>query len=169
MRYAVTGGAGFIGSNLVDRLLADGFAVCAVDNLSTGRIENLHQAHDNTAFSFIEADITHGDTVNLMAQFRPDVIFHLAAQADVQTSVREPTHDAEVNVVGTIAVLGALSIAEYPPVIAAFRARQIPRQVRLNPRPLPIIQPEQTFAHLILATAIPCSRENHNALIRYRP
>ncbi len=95
MRAVVTGGAGFIGSNLVDALLARGDDVTVIDDLSSGKRENIARQA-----TFVVADIRDGfDATGF------DVIFHLAAQADVQTSVREPTHDAEVNVVGTIAVL----------------------------------------------------------------
>ena len=137
-RALVTGGAGFIGSNLVDRLLADGFTVCAVDNLSTGHIENLHQAHDNKAFSFIEADITHSDTVNLMAQFGPDVIFHLAAQADVRVSVANPVFDATVNVIGTLQVIEAAVRAGTRRIVAAASGGTLYGEV--DPAQLPIAE-----------------------------
>jgi UDP-glucose 4-epimerase len=97
MRAVVTGGAGFIGSNLVDRLVERGDDVVAVDDLSTGKRENL-----NAAATFVERDIRDG-----LDPGRADVVFHLAAQADVMTSVARPDHDAEVNVVGTVKVLEA--------------------------------------------------------------
>jgi UDP-glucose 4-epimerase len=97
MRAVVTGGAGFIGSNLVDRLVARGDEVLVVDDLSSGRRE-----HVNPAASFVEGDIRHGLELD-----GADVVFHLAAQADVQTSLERPEHDASVNVVGTVAVLEA--------------------------------------------------------------
>src|SRR5262245_6930543 len=97
MRAVVTGGAGFIGSSLVDRLVERGDYVVAVDDLSSGRRENL-----NPAAVFVERDIRAG------LELGPtDVIFHLAAQADVMTSVARPDHDAAVNVVGTVQVLEA--------------------------------------------------------------
>jgi UDP-glucose 4-epimerase len=97
LRAIVTGAAGFIGSNLVDRLVERGDEVVAVDDLSTGRRENL-----NAAARFVERDIRLG--LDLGAA---DVVFHLAAQADVITSVERPEHDAAVNVVGTVQVLEA--------------------------------------------------------------
>ncbi|CAB4710881.1 MAG: NAD-dependent epimerase/dehydratase family protein [Actinobacteria bacterium] len=97
MRAVVTGGAGFIGSNLVDALLARGDSVTVVDDLSSGKRENLAAGATLTV-----ADIRDGIDAT-----GADVIFHLAAQADVQTSVREPSRDAQVNVVGTIAILEA--------------------------------------------------------------
>src|SRR5262245_1544338 len=97
MRAVVTGAAGFIGSNLVDRLVADGDDVVAVDDLSTGKRENV-----NTAATFVERDIRDGLDLGTA-----DVVFHLAAQADVMTSVARPDHDAAGNVVGTVKVLEA--------------------------------------------------------------
>jgi UDP-glucose 4-epimerase len=94
---AVTGGAGFIGSNLVDALVARGDEVLVVDDLSFGKRENV-----NPAATFVERDILDGVDVAGV-----DVVFHLAAQTDVQTSVREPARDAEANVVGTVRVLEA--------------------------------------------------------------
>jgi UDP-glucose 4-epimerase len=96
MQALVTGGAGFIGSNLVDALVARGDEVTVVDNFASGRRENL-----NPAATLLEHDIREPFSVEV------DVIFHLAAQADVQTSMKRPGYDAEVNVVGTVNVLNA--------------------------------------------------------------
>ncbi len=101
MRTAVTGGAGFIGSTLVDALLARGDAVTVVDNFASGKRENL-----NAAATLLEHDIREPFSVEA------DVIFHLAAQADVQTSMQRPDYDAAVNVVGTVNVLGAAPEAQ---------------------------------------------------------
>src|SRR5215210_2787865 len=103
----VTGGAGFIGSTLVDRLLAEGHAVDVVDDLSSGSLANLAEARSNPAHdsSFHRLDIRSPAIVDLIAHRRPEVIFHLGAQADVRVSVAQPVFDAEVNVVGTINVL----------------------------------------------------------------
>ncbi len=94
MRALVTGGAGFIASNLVDALVARGDDVTVVDDFSFGKRENLNHAAD-----LLEHDIREPFSAEA------DVVFHLAAQADVQTSVAEPARDASVNVVGTINVL----------------------------------------------------------------
>jgi len=96
VRAVVTGGAGFIGSHLVDALVARGDDVTVVDNLSTGRRENV-----NPAAKLVEHDIREPFEVEA------DAVFHLAAQADVVTSVERPTYDAEVNVIGTLRVLEA--------------------------------------------------------------
>jgi len=102
----VTGGAGFIGSALVDRLLAEGHAVDVVDDLSTGAIANLTDARASGGdFRFHQLDVRAPELVELMARREPEVVFHLAAQTSVAASVRWPVLDAEVNVVGTVQVL----------------------------------------------------------------
>ena len=102
MRALVTGAAGFIGSTLVDRLLADGHAVVGVDNFATGRATNLEHLADNPAHVFIEADIVTADLNAILDEHRPEVVFHLAAQIDVRRSVADPQFDASVNVIGTV-------------------------------------------------------------------
>jgi UDP-glucose 4-epimerase len=107
MRALVTGGAGFIGSTLVDRLLAEGHHVDVVDDLSKGSLANLADARANAErrFSFHQLDIRSPDLVPLMARQRPEVVFHLAAQADVRVSVSDPVLDADINVIGSLRVL----------------------------------------------------------------
>ena len=102
MRALVTGAAGFIGSTLVDRLLADGHRVVGIDDLSSGRLANLDSAHGADGFEFVEADIVSADLASLLAECRPEVVFHLAAQIDVRRSVADPEFDAAVNVIGTV-------------------------------------------------------------------
>jgi UDP-glucose 4-epimerase len=106
-RALVTGGAGFIGSNLVDRLLAEGHAVDVVDNLSTGSLGHLSEARAEASgrFHFHQLDVRSPDLVGLMGRRRPEVVFHLAAQADVGASVADPVADAEVNVLGSLRAL----------------------------------------------------------------
>ncbi len=101
MRAVVTGGAGFIGSNLVDALLARGDDVTVVDNFASGKRENV-----SPAATLQEHDIREPFSVDA------DVVFHLAAQADVQTSMKDPGYDAAVNVVGTANVLAAAGRAQ---------------------------------------------------------
>jgi UDP-glucose 4-epimerase len=110
MRAVVTGGAGFIGSNLVDALVARGDEVVVVDDLSTGKRENL-----NGRARLVELDIRSPELLKVFAQTKPDLCFHLAAQADVPTSVRRPDFDAEVNVLGSVRVL--LAAGERTPVV----------------------------------------------------
>ena len=102
MRTLVTGAAGFIGSTLVDRLLADGHTVVGVDDLSSGRSENLGHAERSDEFEFAKADIVDADLTGLLAEPQPEVVFHLAAQISVTRSVDDPQFDSTVNVVGTV-------------------------------------------------------------------
>jgi len=107
MKTLVTGGSGFIGSNLVDALLERGDEVTVIDNLSTGRRENLEAALAGGAV-LEELDIRNAEPVaELTARVQPDVVFHLAAQIDVRVSAADPAFDARVNVEGTINVLDA--------------------------------------------------------------
>ena len=102
MRTLITGAAGFIGSTLVDRLLADGHTVVSLDNFATGRATNLEHLADNPANVFVEADIVTADLDAILDEQRPEVVFHLAAQIDVRHSVADPQFDASVNVIGTV-------------------------------------------------------------------
>jgi UDP-glucose 4-epimerase len=107
LKTLVTGGAGFIGSNLVDALLARGDEVLVLDNLATGRRSNLDSALSHGARLVVE-DVRDAALVrSLLEQERPEVVFHLAAQMDVRVSAAKPVYDAEVNVIGTINMLEA--------------------------------------------------------------
>ncbi|MDQ6806365.1 MAG: GDP-mannose 4,6-dehydratase [Actinomycetota bacterium] len=107
MDCVVTGGAGFIGSNLVDALIGRGDTVTVIDDLSTGKRVNLEPALESGA-GFHEADVRDVERVaEIIAQASPEVVFHLAAQIDVRYSVAQPAGDARTNVLGTIAVLAA--------------------------------------------------------------
>ena len=107
MRALVTGGAGFIGSTLVDRLLAEGHAVDVVDDLSSGSLTNLAEARASRdhEITFHQIDIRDAGVTDLIARRRPEVVFHLAAQADVRVSVARPVFDAEVNILGSLHIL----------------------------------------------------------------
>lgn len=119
MKALVTGGAGFIGSNLVDALIARGDEVEVIDDLSTGRRENLDQAVDAGAVLHVE-DIATSDRIpEIVAAFEPDVVFHLAAQMDVRRSMADPAFDASVNVVGTVRMLSAAADADCPRFVFA--------------------------------------------------
>ena len=99
----VTGCAGFIGSHLCDRLLAEGHRVVAVDDLSTGRIANLSEARGyGNEFTFFNMDIRAEGLLSLFERHRPEVLIHLAAQAAVSSSVQDPVHDAAINVMGLL-------------------------------------------------------------------
>jgi UDP-glucose 4-epimerase len=107
MRTLVTGGAGFIGSNIVDALVERGDEVTVIDDISTGRRENLTGAIERGA-ELVESDIRDAGAMrDLLARVQPEVVFHLAAQIDVRHSVADPAADARINVEGTINMLAA--------------------------------------------------------------
>jgi UDP-glucose 4-epimerase len=117
----VTGGAGFIGSTLVDRLLAEGHSVDVIDNLSTGSLANLSAARANPdhQLTFHQLDVRSPAVKELLARRRPEVVFHLAAQADVRVSVADPVFDADVNVLGSLQVIEAARAAGAGKVVFA--------------------------------------------------
>lgn len=119
MKCIVTGGAGFIGSHLVDAILAAGDEVLVVDNLSTGHLRNISSALETGRCEFREIDIRQPETVDLIAGFGPEIVYHLAAQADVRVSVADPGYDADVNILGTIKVIEGARRARSRRVIAA--------------------------------------------------
>lgn len=117
MRALVTGGAGFIGSHIVDELVSAGARVAVLDDLSTGSFENL-----NPGVNFYRAGVEGPELVELIERERPEVVFHQAAQVDVQRSLREPLADAKVNVSGTINLLEACRRSGVKKVIYASSA-----------------------------------------------
>ena len=121
MRTLVTGGAGFIGSNLVDRLLVEGHEVDVVDDFSTGSLSNLAEARASAgrALTIHHLDITAPAIIELMERRRPELVFHLAAQPEVARSVSEPGFDALVNVIGSVNVLEGARRAESERVVYA--------------------------------------------------
>ena len=120
-RVLVTGGAGFIGSHLVDRLLRDGHEVVVVDDLSTGKLANLADArrNPNLPLTFQRVDIRSDALPRVIERTEPEVVHHLAAQLDVRRSVADPVFDAMVNVVGTVNLLEACRKAGTRKVIMA--------------------------------------------------
>ena len=111
-KILVTGGAGFIGSHLVDRFIELGHQVIVVDNLATGRRENV-----NPGARFYELDVRSPEFARLILAERPEVIDHHAAQTKVRTSTEQPIYDAQVNVVGIINLLTAAAEAQVRKVI----------------------------------------------------
>ena len=106
MKALVTGGAGFIGSHVVDALVERGDEVTIVDDLSTGKRENL--SGPGAGADLVEADIRDSRAMrDLLDRVRPQVVFHLAAQIDVRKSTADPAWDAGINVLGTINMLQA--------------------------------------------------------------
>ena len=140
MKGLVTGGAGFIGSTLVDRLLAEGWGVDVVDNLSSGNLGNLAgaRADRNHEFSFHQIDITDPGVTELIERRAPDVVFHLAAQADVRVSVADPALDARINVIGAINVLEGARRSGASKVVFASSGGTIYGEV--DPTDLPVTE-----------------------------
>lgn len=135
MRALVTGGAGFIGSNLVDALLDRGDEVTVVDNLASGKRRNLDGALSRGA-AFEEADIRDADRMrSVLAAARPDIVFHLAAQIDVRRSIEDPAWDAGVNVVGTINVLEAARLSGVKRVVNTSTGGAIYGEAEVMPTP----------------------------------
>ncbi len=110
MRYLITGGCGFLGSNLAAEALRRGDELCVIDNLyRVGSRENLAWLRTKGEFLNIEGDVRDAATVmNAVADFRPDVVFHLAGQVAMTTSIKDPRLDFEINALGTLNVLEAV-------------------------------------------------------------
>lgn len=109
MKILITGGAGFIGSHVVDACVERGDEICIIDNLSTGNRENISEHEGNTRVQFLEADIRDQVKIKeVFEKFRPEVVFHLAAQINVRESIKNPQHDIEVNILGTLNILEAM-------------------------------------------------------------
>ncbi len=115
----VTGGAGFIGSHLVGRLVDEDWTVLVVDDLSAGHLDNLTASRARGHVKFHQLDIRDEEFPKAVERFRPDVVFHLAAQASVVVSVEDPRADASVNLLGTINVLEAARRVEAERVVFA--------------------------------------------------
>lgn len=114
MRILVTGGAGFIGSHVAERFLADGHEVAIVDDLSTGHLENLPPEA-----TFYRCDIRDPELAAIFQEFRPEVVCHLAAQMSVRISIQRPRFDADTNVVGSINLLESAVAAGTQKIIYA--------------------------------------------------
>ena len=121
MQAMVTGGAGFIGSTLVDRLLAEDWRVDVIDDLSSGSLANLATARElpDRRFSFHRLDLASPAVVELITHRKPDVIFHLGAQMDVRVSVARPVFDATVNVIGSLNVFEGAVAADVKKIVFA--------------------------------------------------
>ena len=117
MNILVTGGAGFIGSNLVDRLIGKGDKVVIIDNLSTGKIENVRNGA-----KFYQLDICNKKIVDVFKKENIDIVYHKAAQVDVQKSIENPIFDGNVNILGTINILEACKATNAKKIIYSSSA-----------------------------------------------
>jgi len=115
----VTGGAGFIGSNLVERLVDEGVEVLVVDDLSSGMLSRLAPARERGKIHFHQIDIRAHELRDVVVGFTPQVVFHLAAQIDVRSSVVDPARDADINILGTVNLLQAARDAAVDRVVFA--------------------------------------------------
>jgi UDP-glucose 4-epimerase len=142
--FLVTGGAGFIGSHLCDRLLAEGHRVVAVDDLSTGRIANLSEARGySNEFTFFNMDIRAEGLLSLFERHRPEIVIHVAAQASVAVSTDDPVRDALVNVMGLLNVMECCARTGVRKVVYAASGgtlygepRRLPVKETANGRPV---------------------------------
>jgi UDP-glucose 4-epimerase len=140
----VTGGAGFIGSHLCDRLLAEGHRVIAVDDLSTGRIANLSEARGySNEFTFFNMNIRAEGLLSLFERHRPEIVIHVAAQASVAVSTDDPVKDALVNVMGLLNVMECCARTGVRKVVYAASGgtlygepRKLPVKETANGRPV---------------------------------
>jgi UDP-glucose 4-epimerase len=148
VRMLVTGGAGFIGSTLVDRLLAEGHTVDVLDDLSSGTLANLSDARASAGHQLTvhQMDVRSAEVVDLMARRRPEVVFHLAAQADVRVSVAEPVFDAEVNVIGTLRVLEGARAARSDRVVFAASGGTLYGEPEVSELPLKESLPQRPLS-----------------------
>ena len=140
-RVLVTGGAGFIGSQIVDKLLGSGFEVTVLDNLSAGKLENIASHQSRNDFHFIKGDVGNFDLVkNVLKDI--DAVFHEAALVSVTGSVENPTSTNEVNVTGTLVVLKACVDSDVRRFIYASSSsvygdtETLPKHERLTPQPI---------------------------------
>lgn len=138
MRALVTGGAGFIGSTLVDRLLAESHEVDVIDDLSTGSLSNLATARiqGGRSLTVHQLDVRSPDVVELMRRRKPEMVFHLAAQPAVPVSVERPVFDATVNIVGSLQVLEGARAAGAERVVYAASGGTLYGEVA--PQDLPV-------------------------------
>ncbi len=142
MNILITGGAGFIGSHLVDACVANGHTVAIIDNLSTGRQENLAEALQSKKATLYTLDITNKEALlAIFESFKPEVVYHLAAQINVRNSMKDPLYDAEINVIGGLNVLECMRAVGCKRIIfsstggALFDDDQLPYDETMTPSP----------------------------------
>lgn len=170
MRLLITGGAGFIGSHIAERAVASGWDVAVIDDLSSGRRENVPKPA-----AFFETDIRDRDAVNAAFQsFKPTVVSHQAAQASVAVSVRDPQLDADVNILGSLHILSAAVAHDVKRVVFASTGGaiygEVPEGVRagIDFNPVPISP--YACSKLAVEKYLECFRLEHDlqyTILRY--
>jgi UDP-glucose 4-epimerase len=142
MNILITGGAGFIGSHLVDACLARGDTVSIIDNLSTGREENISTVLSEGKVELHRIDIRNKEALlSVFESFKPDVVCHLAAQINVRTSMKDPLQDAEINIIGGLNVLECMRAVGCKRIIfsstggALFDDDRLPYDETMTPSP----------------------------------
>lgn len=156
MTLMVTGGAGFIGSHIVDALLARGHRVDVIDDLSTGSTANLQKALGHPRFAFHEVDLCSQMAARIVEKVKPTFLMHLAAQATVGASIQDPWHDARVNVLGLVNVLEAAVAANVKKVIFASSGGTIYGDHPPRVLPIPESSPRSPNSYYGLSKLVGC-------------
>ena len=145
-RVVVTGGAGFIGSHIVDRLLLDGKEVCVIDNFSSGKKDNIAEHFVNSNCLIENADIKSLSVKKIFRVFRPEVVIHLAAIPGVYQSIMEPSESASTNIVGTANILAASEESKVERVLFASSSSVYGGAAELPTNELAAINPKSPYA-----------------------
>jgi UDP-glucose 4-epimerase len=129
-KILITGGAGFIGSHLVDKLINENYTVIIVDNLSTGKKENI-----NLKAKFYKLDILNPKIFEVFKKEKPEIVFHLAAQVNVRKSVEDPINDAKINILGFLNILEACRKFNVKKIIFSSSGGAIYGETKIIPTP----------------------------------
>ncbi len=170
MRLLITGGAGFIGSHIAERSLAAGWQIAVVDDLSSGRTENLPKGAE-----FFQLDIQDREAVRkAFAAFRPDAVSHQAAQASVAVSVREPQKDASINILGSLNVLQACIEQKVKQIVFASTGGaiygEVPEGTRASVSTTPVPVSPYACSKFAVEKYLECFRQEHGlnyTVLRY--
>ena len=144
-RVLVTGGAGFVGSHLVDRLVDDGWEILVLDDLSSGKVSRLVGARRRGAVTVHKIDIRSEGLMDTVGRFSPDLVFHLAAQTSVPASVADPRRDADINITGTVNLLEAAGLADVKRLVFTSTVAVYGRETTLPAREVSRPRPESPY------------------------